>query len=95
MRTNRIGALAIVAVLGVSACGGGETSPEVALEARWQCDVQRQTFADLGARDAELATRLTAAGLTRADYDTFKERLSDSADLRIEVADEYEAYCLP
>jgi len=65
------------------------------MEARWQCDVQRQTFENMGDLDAALETRLTAAGLTRTEYDAFKETLADSADLRIQVAEEYDAYCLP
>lgn len=85
-----IPALAIVA----AACGSGGPTPEVALEARWQCDVQRQTFDNLAALNAELGNRLTVAGLTRADYATFKEELGGSADLRLQVAEEYDAYCL-
>jgi hypothetical protein len=79
-----------------AACGGGgdRAALEVALEARWQCDVQRQTFADLESLDVELEARLVDAGLTRAEYETFKENLGTSADLRTRVADEYEAYCL-
>ncbi|GBE25829.1 hypothetical protein BMS3Bbin02_02119 [bacterium BMS3Bbin02] len=88
--------MAIVVAFIAAACGGGGdgVAPEVALEARWQCDVQRQTFDDLGALDAELNVRLANSGLTRVDYDAFKEELGASAELRNQVADEYETYCL-
>jgi hypothetical protein len=95
MRNSRIQALVIVVIFVAAACRGGDTTSEVTLEARWQCDVQRQTFDDMGDLDAELEARLTAAGLTRTDYDAFKEKLADSADLRIQVAEGYDAYCLP
>ncbi len=91
---TRIGVLGVAVMLVAVACAGTGTPPEVALEARWQCDVQRQTFGDLAALDAELDSRLAAAGLTRADYETFKEELATSQTLRDSVSSEYEAYCL-
>lgn len=64
------------------------------LEAHWQCDVQRLTFQDLSALNAELETRITTAGMTMDEYDGFKEQLNLSADLRSAVEQEYEEYCL-
>ncbi|NOX24021.1 MAG: hypothetical protein GXP36_13170 [Actinobacteria bacterium] len=97
MKMQRLSALTIAIATLAAACGGGSdaSSPEVVLEARWQCDVQRQTFADLGALDIELDARLSDAGLTRSEYDTFKEELGRSTELRNQVADEFEAYCRP
>ena len=94
MSPQRIGAITIALASLATACSGGTADAEVALEARWQCDVQRQTFDDLGALDAELEDRLATAGLSRADYATFKEDLASSPDLRAQVAEQYEAYCL-
>ena len=82
-------AMAIVA----ASCSSG-SAPEVTIEAQWLCDVQRQTFDDLAAVDVELDSRLAKAGLTRADYDVFKEKLAGSAALRSRVSEEYDAYCL-
>ena len=95
MSNSRIQALVIIAIFVATACAGGDTTSEVTLEARWQCDVQRQTFDNIGDLDAELEARLAAAGLARTDYDAFKEELADSADLRVQVSEEYDAYCLP
>lgn len=96
MTYRRLGTIAIVIASVAAACGGGSdtAAPEVTLEARWQCDVQRQTFDDLVALDAELDARLADSGLTRVDYDAFKEELGTSTELRVQVAEEYEAYCL-
>ncbi len=93
-KRSRLVALVIAIATVAAACSGGARAPEVALEARWQCDVQRQTFNDLAALNAELDNRLEEVGLTRADYDVFKEQLSSSADLRLQVSEAYEAYCL-
>jgi hypothetical protein len=95
MRKKPFRILGIVVAIAViaTACASAR-APEVTLEARWLCDVQRQTFDDLAAIDAELDNRLVKAGLTRADYEDFKERLSASADLREQVSEEYDAYCL-
>ena len=96
MRSNpkRIVQLAIIVAIVASACSSNSTAaPEVMLEARWQCDVQRQTFANLTDLDAELSSRLQASGLSRQEYETFKEDLGTSVALRQEVSDEYDAYC--
>ncbi len=89
----RILSVALATVVLATSCGGGEGTSEVMLEARWQCDVQRQAFDDLAAIDRELDSRLATAGLTRADYQDFKEELSSSPALRTRVAEEYDAYC--
>jgi len=96
MRSNpsRIAVTAVALMIVASACSNGGAAPEVVFEARWQCDVQRQTFASLTDLDAELESRLTDAGMTRLEYEAFKEKLSASDSLREDVNFEYEAYCL-
>jgi len=85
--------IAAVALIAAS-CAGSSAPSDVIVEAQWQCDVQRQAFGDLAALQTELDVRLTAAGLTRAEYDDFKQRLASSSNLREQVSNEYEAYCL-
>ena len=94
MDTKRIAAMIIAVASVVSACSSGDTAAAVTLEARWQCDVQRQTFSDLTALNAALDERLSSADLSRGEYESFKEDLESSATLRVQVANEYEAYCL-
>jgi len=86
--------LVIVMAIVVSSCSSGAAAPEVMFEARWQCDVQRQTFASLDDLDAELANRLEDTGISVQDYAAFKEKLAASQDLRQDVSDEYDIYCL-
>jgi len=86
--------MAVALTIVASACASGGAAPEVVFEARWQCDVQRQTFASLTDLDTELESRLTEAGMTRVEYEAFKEKLSVSDSLREDVATEYDAYCL-
>ena len=76
------------------ACGGPSDNTAVQFEAEWQCEVQRQAFEDLDALDQTLARRLDDAGLTRDEYAAFKGRLETSSDLRLEVTDAYDAFCL-
>ena len=64
------------------------------VEGRWQCDVQRQAFTDLAAMDTALNERLAAAGFTRDDYDAFKTEINHSEDLRNEIGEVFDAYCL-
>jgi len=71
-------AIAVVA----ASCSGSTTPPGVVLEARWQCDVQRLTFDDLSALDAELEGRVAAAGMTIDEYTV--ERISRSSFRRRE-----------
>ncbi len=96
MRSNpsRIALMAVALTIVASACSSGGAAPEVVFEAHWQCDVQRQTFPSLTDLDAELESRLTAADMTRMEYEAFKEKLSASDSLREDVGFEYEAYCL-
>ena len=96
MRTNPVRAAVVAVALAIvaSACSSGDAAPEVVFEARWQCDVQRQTFPSLTDLDAELDSRLTDAGMTRLEYEAFKEQLGASDSLREDVNSEYEAYCL-
>ncbi len=96
MRTNsvRIAVMAVTLAIVASACSSSGASPEVMFEARWQCDVQRQTFTSLTDLDAELEARLSEAGMTRQEYEAFKEQMSASDSLREDVDSEYEAYCL-
>lgn len=94
-RTSISTVAAILAIATVTAsCSQSARPPEVVLEAHWQCDVQRLTFKDLSALNAELETRITTAGMTIDEYDGFKEQLNASADLRSAVEQEYEEYCL-
>jgi hypothetical protein len=94
-RVRRSTLTVIVAVLvAATACSESNVSTEVALEAHWQCDVQRLTFDDLAARDAELGNRITTAGMTADEYAAFKEQMNASTDLRLAVAEEYEQYCV-
>ncbi|VAW05419.1 hypothetical protein MNBD_ACTINO01-395 [hydrothermal vent metagenome] len=96
MRSNpsRIAVMAVALTIVASACSSSGGAPEVVFEAHWQCDVQRQTFASLTDLDAELESRLNEAGMTRVEYEAFKEELSASDSLREDVNFEYEAYCL-
>lgn len=88
-------AAAILSIaLTAAACSESSTPPEVVLEAHWQCDVQRLAFDDLSAMDAELESRIDAAGMTTDEYAAFKDQLGTSADLRVAVAAEYDSYCL-
>ncbi len=92
-RSHAIVSMIIALSLLVTSCGEDAMSPDVELEAHWQCDVQRMTFDDLTALDAELETRIAEAGMTREDYAAFKERLGESIDLRRAVGEEYDEYC--
>ncbi len=65
----------------------------VAIEARWMCDVQRFAFSDLGVLNQALDDRLTASGLSRAEYEAFKAQLETKIDLREQVLTEYDTYC--
>jgi len=96
MRSNpsRIAVMAVALTIVASACSSSGAAPEVVFEAHWQCDVQRQTFASLTDLDAELESRLNEAGMTRVEYEAFKEELIASDSLREDVNFEYEAYCL-
>ncbi|MEN8040099.1 MAG: hypothetical protein ABFR95_01225 [Actinomycetota bacterium] len=93
--SNSIAAAILVLAVAMSSCEGSPVPVEIEieLEARWQCDVQRMTFEDLAALDVELGQRISEAGLTRADYNAFKEDLSDSAELRADVSAKYAEYC--
>jgi hypothetical protein len=93
-RTISTGAVILAIAVVVASCSGSTTPPGVVLEARWQCDVQRLTFDDLSALDAELEGRVAAAGMTIDEYTAFKAQLNASADLRSAVEKEYEEYCL-
>lgn len=91
---QRLGVGIAAGALFAASCAGTSAPVEVVLEAQWQCDVQRQAFDDLAAMNTELDVRLTEAGLSRADYEDFKQQLTDSSALRESVSAEYEAYCL-
>jgi len=82
-----------VAAVAVSACSTKNYAAEVDVEARWQCDVQRHTFADLNDLNDALARRLDAAGLTADEYEAFKDELTRSTSLRAQVDARYESYC--
>jgi len=94
MNRTSISQAAGVLVLGslITACGATAT-PEVVLEAHWQCDVQRVSFVDISELNAELESRIASAGMTVEEYNDFKVELSESEDLRSSVASEYEEYC--
>lgn len=82
-------------VLLLPACSSQETfAAEVAIEARWKCDVQRQAFSELSDMGLEFENRLAAEGITADDYDSFRSALEDSAELRSEVVAEYDRYCV-
>lgn len=91
---QRLGVGIAAGALFAASCAGTSAPADVVLEAQWQCDVQRQAFDGIAAMDAELDVRLTEAGLSRADYEDFKQRLADSSALRESVSAEYDAYCL-
>ena len=63
------------------------------LEGRWLCDVQRQTFAKLSDMTDALQARLDGVGITRDEYDAFKDRLADEPDLRLGIRAVFDSYC--
>lgn len=85
---------AVCGILLLPACSQDSYQSEVALEARWQCDVQRQAFAELGDINAEFDNRLASEGVTPDEYASFKAELEVSPQLRSEVLDAYDQYCL-
>lgn len=86
---------ALCSVLLLPACSSQETfAAEVAIEARWKCDVQRQAFAELGDMGLEFERRLASEGVTADDYASFKSALEGSTELRSEVVAEYDRYCV-
>jgi hypothetical protein len=88
-------AAALCGLLMLSACASGESfEAEVAVEARWKCDVQRQAFAELGDIDLEFERRLASEGVTSDEYASFKEALDGSPELRSEVVAAYDRYCI-
>ena len=82
---TRVVLLAIVVAVSLGACAADGYEEEVAIEARWQCDVQHRTYADLALLDADLEQRLSSAGITGGRYAEFKSALEKSAKLRSEV----------
>ena len=83
-----------VAALSATACSTADDfAAEVALEAEWQCDVQRQSFGDLSDFGAELDVRLSEAKVTAAAYGAFKDAAESSSTLRARVSDAYDEYC--
>ena len=94
----------IVAALLIAACSAGSAADDsavltgidstlIAVEARWMCDVQRYAFDDLSGFDAELESRLFERGLSRSDYEAFKERLAEDPDIRGGVRAAYDEVC--
>jgi len=83
----------ICGILLLPACSQDSYQSEVALEARWQCDVQRQAFAELGDMNTEFESRLASEGITPDEYASFKAELEGSPQLRSEVLDAYDQYC--
>ena len=92
---HRLAALLSIVVL-VPACSFQVTAGHealAALEARWQCDVQRSTHPDLDAIEADLDDRLAGNGFDREQYRDFKDDATDHAEVRALIRAEYEAYC--
>ena len=94
----------IAAALVIAGCSSGSAADNTAvfteadstlivIEARWMCDVQRYVFDDLSGFDAELESRLVEQGLSRSDYQSFKERLAEDSDMRGGVRAAYDEVC--
>jgi hypothetical protein len=78
----------------ISACGGTSFSDEVvAVEAAWLCDVPRFAFDEAVEIDSGLDALLAEADVARTDYDRFKARLDDDANLRQRVAVAFDDVC--
>ncbi len=67
----------------------------VKFEATWVCELQRRTFPTPEALQVALDEQLSATGLTRADYDTFRSAVNNSQDLRDSILFEYQETCQP
>jgi len=78
----------------LTACSSDTYESEIALEAHWQCDVQRLAFAELEDMTVEFESRLAAEGVTSDRYADFEGALEESPDLRAEVLDAYDQYCV-
>ena len=91
---NRLIAVVTLAVLGITGCGPSfDADLMVSLEARWMCDVQRSTYAELSDITGAFDERLAGNGLTTEIYHDFKDALIDDIELRNRVLAEYQAYC--
>jgi hypothetical protein len=91
---NRLLAVVILAVLGITGCGPSfDADLMVPFEARWMCDVQRSTYAELTDITRVFDDRLAGNGLTTEIYHDFKDALIDDIELRNLVLAEYQAYC--
>jgi hypothetical protein len=94
MRRIRWATAVFAATLLFAGCGVSYDATLLSsIEGRWQCDVQRFTFADVGDIQAELDARLAGNGVTAEQYRAFKDDLIDDPDLRAEVAVEFTGYC--
>ena len=88
-------AIALCALLLLPACSSSESyEAAVMVEAQWLCDVQRQAFSELGDMSDEFDRRLSGLGITAEEYESVETELQDSAQLRSDVASEYEQYCV-
>ncbi len=86
-------AVALLGVLTLTACSDDSYSSEIALEAEWQCDVQRHTFEQLGDIATAFESRLVTSGISAEQYAAFKAALEESPQLRTEVLGVYDQYC--
>lgn len=86
-------ATGILLAIAISSCSTTSYEEEIALEAHWQCDVHHRTYTDLAEMDADLATRLSSAGISTDRYAEFKAAMEASPSLRSETLAAYEAYC--
>lgn len=67
----------------------------VRFEAQWVCEVQRRTFQTPSGRDDALLENLGQAGITEAEYLTFRERVNTDRDLRDSILYSYQETCRP
>jgi len=70
-----------------------ENEDLIAFQARWVCELQRRTFPDLTDMDSALDEALAETDLSRAAYDEFVEKMSQSQPLRDAVLKLYGERC--
>lgn len=71
----------------------GDDATLTRFEAEWVCELQRRTFTTPDAIEAALEKNLAEVGLTRDQYDDFRERVNIEQDLRDAVLFAYQEIC--
>lgn len=67
----------------------------VAFEASWVCELQRRTFPTPDALQQALSDKLEGSGLSRPEYETFRQSVNNNQDLRDSILFAYQETCRP